>query len=358
MPGHEAGSGFENWSDRLKALFRYERPDRVPIGSMGVGFNARNAGYSVQSVFEDPGKCFDAMTWTAGMYQWDFLPQSPYHTVWGAIDFGGGVRMPKGEYESALIILSHPVQSEKDLENLRMPDPRTAGRIGTAMRFAEKQAENGLPVFFSSRSPFTLAANICGLETFCRWMFKNPEACKRLMEMALDHIFNVLAVWVERFGAENLFVWMSNPNESNQVISPKHMSRFALPFHLEYHGRLREMGITKFGFHICGEQNGNLPFFSEADCWPHPAVLSFGHEVDIETAAKTFPRDIIFGNLEPSLLQLETPDQIYERCRRIVAAGKKAPGGFILGPGCGIPATAPPVNVHAMTRAAHDIGRY
>ncbi|MBW1816759.1 MAG: hypothetical protein JRJ60_06315, partial [Deltaproteobacteria bacterium] len=314
-------------------------------------------GYSVQEVLEDPEKCFNAMTWTARLYQWDPL-QTPFHTVWGAIDFGGRVRMPKGEYESSLIILSHPVQSEKDLENLQMPNPRTAGRIQTAMGFAKKQAGNGLPVFFFSRSPFTLASNICGLETFCRWMFKNPEACEKLIEMALEHTLNVLAYWVESFGAENLFVWMSNPSESNQVISPKHMSRFALPHHIEYQKRLKEMGITKFGLHMCGDQNANLPYFSEADCWPHPAVLSFGHEVEIEAAAKSFPEDIIFGNLEPNLLQMETPNQIYERCKNILAAGKKAPGGFIMGPGCGIPATAPPVNVFAMTHAVNDFGRY
>jgi uroporphyrinogen decarboxylase len=98
------------------------------------------------------------------------------------------------------------------------------------------------------------------------------------------------------------------------------------------------------------------PYFAEADLWPHPSVLSFGHEVSLDKAGKLFPQDIVFGNLDPNLLQIDTPQGIYDRCRQIIQEGSRAPGGFILAPGCGIPATAPPVNVYALTRAAHDFG--
>jgi hypothetical protein len=122
--------------------------------------------------------------WTADLYDWDPMPQYSGHTVWGAIDFGGTVRMPVGRYESALI---------------------------------------------------------------------------------------------------------------------------------------------------------NLPHFVHADPWSHPSILSFGHEVPIETAVKHFP---------------------YEKSRDIITRGKKSPGGFIMAPGCGIPATAPPINVFAMTKAVYDVGYY
>ena len=57
-------------------------------------------------------------------------------------------------------------------------------------------------------------------------------------------------------------------------------------------------------------------------------------------------------------IQTGTPEQIYRLCRTAIEKGKRAPGGFILGPGCGLPVAAPPVNVYAMTRAAHDFGWY
>jgi uroporphyrinogen decarboxylase len=60
------------------------------------------------------------------------------------------------------------------------------------------------------------------------------------------------------------------------------------------------------------------------------------------------------GNLDPNLLQIDTPQGIYDRCREIIREGSRVPGGFMLAPRCSIPATAPPVNVYALTRAARD----
>ena len=344
--------------ERIDALFAGRTPDRVPIGMMCTGFNTVNAGMTVTDAYADPEKSFEAMQWTTEQYGWDPVPQYAGHTVLGAWDFGGDVRLPEGEYESALMVKSHPVRNEKDIENLALPDPKTAGRIPVARRFAELQAAAGLPVFFFSRSPFTMAANIPETEQFLRWTMKEPALCRRLLDLSLNHIFNVLSDWVERFGPDNIFAWMSSPSESNQLVSPRIMKKYALPYHEEYHRCLRVLKIRRFGMHICGDQNLNLPLLAEAAPWPHPSVLSFGHEVDLETAAAYFPEDIIFGNIEPVVIQIGTPQQVYDLCRTAIEKGRKAPGGFILGPGCGLPVLCPPVNVYAMTKAVNDFGWY
>lgn len=344
--------------ERIDALFARKRPDRVPVGAMSTGFGTRNAGYSVSDAYLNPEKAFQGTLWTTEQYGWDPVPQYSGHTVLGIMDFGGEVRMPQGEYEGALVFKSHPVNSEKDVEKLKLPDPKTAGRIPQAMAFARLQAEHRLPVYFFSRSPFTMAGTITRLEQFCKWLIKKPELCTMLMDLALEHICNVLQYWVDTFGTDRLIAWMSSPSESNQVISPRVMEKFALPYHIEYHRRLRALGIKRFGLHVCGDQNLNLPRLSEASPWPHPSVLSFGHEVDIETAARYFPQDIIFGNIEPAVFQIGPPQKVYELCKAAIEKGKKAEGGYILGPGCGLPPTAPAVNVYAMTKAAHDFGWY
>lgn len=349
----ERSDGKQNWNEGSGGWGR-RNPDQIPMGHMSFGFSARNAGFTVRQVLESPEDAFKALASTAEMYRWSPLPFTPGHTVWEVLDFGGTARMPSGEYEGTLVMKTHPVETEKEAENLLLPDPRTAGRIPFAKRFAELAREQGYPVYFSSRSPFTIAANLCGLENFCRWLMRRPELCRRLMGQALNHMFHVLDCWIEAFGVENISVWMSNPNEANQLFSTRHTAALALPFHEAYHLGLRERGIKRFGFHLCGDQNLNLPFFAEADLWPHPSVLSFGHEVSLEKAGKLFPRDIIFGNLDPNLLQIDTPQGIYDRCREIIREGRQCPGGFILAPGCGIPATAPAVNVYALTRAARD----
>jgi uroporphyrinogen decarboxylase len=344
--------------ERMDALFNYQKPDRVPVGAMSTGFNTINAGFKVADAYADPDKSFKAMMWTTEQYGWDPIPQYAGHTVLGAWDFGGEVRMPQGEYEGALVVKSNPVNAENEIDSLKMPDPKKAGRIPQAMHFSELQAAHNIPVFFFSRSPFSMAANICGIDQFLRWTMKNTEACEKLLRLSIDHIFNALEYWTETFGADRIFAWMSSPSESNQLISPRILKKFALPYHTEYHERLKALGIERFGLHICGDQNLNLPLLAEASPWHHPSVLSFGHEVDLETAAEYFPRDIIYGNIEPAIIQTGTPEQIYELSRIAIEKGKKSPSGFILGPGCGLPVMAAPVNVYAMTKAANDFGWY
>lgn len=344
--------------ERMEALFHYQKPDRVPINMITVGFPCINMGKTITEAYDDPDTYFDAFQWTAEQYGWDMIPQCCPHSVLGIPDFGGAVRLPEGPYEGALIITSHAAESEEDVESLTLPDPKQIDHVAKSMQLSRLQSENGLPVAFVSRSPFTMATNICGLAKFSRWMIKKPELCKRLMDLALDHIFTALKWWVDIFGAQQIFVLATSPCESNQVISLKQFKTFALPYHLEYHKRLKELGINRFSLHICGDQNLNLPALAEAAPWPHPSLLSFGHEVDLEKAAEYFPKDIISGNVEPAVIQVGTPRQVYDLAKTAILKGRKAAGGFVLSAGCELPPRLPPANLYAMTKAVNDFGWY
>ena len=344
--------------ERVNALFSRQKPDRVPIIAWGSPFGTHNAGYSVTDAFDNPEKAFHGCRLTWELYGWEPVFWIFGPTVLGAMDFGGEVRSPKGEFEGSEIIISHPARTEKDLLNLKMPDPRKAGRIPLWLEFAKLQVAYGLPATFCTRSVFTLAGNICGLDLFCRWLIRRPDLAERAMKIAIDHIFNVMGYWVETFGPGQVFVFMASASEASQVISPKHFEKFALPFHVEFQERMKALGIQRFLWHICGDQNLNLPHIASLSSWKHPSILTFGHEVDLEVAAKCFPEDIILGNIEPAILQAGSPQQVYELSRLALEKGMRAPGGYVLGPGCTLPPYAPPVNVFAMTKAVNDFGWY
>ena len=345
-------------SHRIEALLRGEKVDRVPMNGLSTGYTSRNCGYTIASAYNDPKRSFDATLWTAEQYDWDIVPQLFAHTLLGGWDFGGDVKFPESEYQGALSISRYPATTEEEVWNLQLPDPKTAGGIPYAMEFSKLQVAHGLPAIFFPRSAFCMAANICGTQQFCKWMLKKPQLCEHLLRLSIEHTFNVLQYWVDTFGAENVFVYMSSPSESNQIISPKQFEKFALPYHVEFHERLRQYNVWAFMIHICGEQNLNLPYLSSAELWPHPSVLSFGHEVDLETAASYFPKDIIFGNINPALIQTGTPQQVYDETRAIVEKGKKIPAGFVFGLGCELPPMSPPFNVYQMTKAVIDHGWY
>ncbi len=345
-------------SERMEALFHYEQPDRVPINMITVGFPCRNAGIKVSVGYSDPEKYYQAYVWTADQYGWDTIPGTCPHVVFGATDFGGEARLPEGEYEGGMVITRNPVETPEDVDALAPPAPAAIDRLKSALAYGRLQQENGHPVSFVTRSPFTVATNICGLAQFSKWMIRKPELCDRLIQLAQDHIVNVLRMWVDAFGADRIIFLMSSPCESNQVISPKQFERFALPHHVALHEKIQEMGVERFWFHVCGEQNKNLPMLAEAAPWTHPAILSFGHEVALSTAGERFPQDILFGNMEPAVIQSGTPQTVYDLACDVVDQGKKAPAGFVLAAGCELPIAAPPVNLYAITKAVADHGWY
>jgi uroporphyrinogen decarboxylase len=345
--------------EEIDTLFRYAKPKRVPNGSMWAGqdFSIQNTGKNIAEIFDNPQAIFDAVCWTAHQYHWNPFIQVGGFSALGCFDFGGSMSYPtkNGEYFTQD---RHPVSSEKDVEKLNLPDPYTAGDIPRQLRFGALQKEAGFPVTFMTRSPFCMAANMCALNLFMTWMIEAPSLCKQLMELGYRHTLRTLDVWIETFGVDNLQVWLTTPIESNQLISPKHMETFALPFHLKYGEHLKKIGIKQRLIHFCGDQNRNLPILAEADPWAHPAILSFGSEVDILRAADLFPRDIIYGNVDTVLLDSGSPREIYDTCKGLLEKGKRIEGGFILAPSCDAPVFMPPVNMYAMTKAIEEHGIY
>jgi uroporphyrinogen decarboxylase len=71
-----------------------------------------------------------------------------------------------------------------------------------------------------------------------------------------------------------------------------------------------------------------------------------------------FPNDIIMGNITPSIIQAGTAEQVYEEAKKCLEKGKRAASGFMLAPGCELPAKAPPYNVWTIMRCIDDHGRY
>lgn len=343
----------------MDALIAHQMPKRVPNGAMCFSgdFSVKNAGLDIAEVFHNPISIYNAICWTASQYQWNPFLQYSDLSVLGCLDFGGTMIYPtkNGEYLSAL---KHPVNNESDIENLTLPDPEKTGDISRQLHFARLQNKVGFPVGFASRSPFCLAANMSGMMLFMTWMIEKPSLCRQLMEFAYQHIIRTLDVWVANFGVENIQVWCSTPMESNQLISPRHMETFALPYLVKYCIHIKKLGIKQFCIHFCGEQNKNLPILAEADPWSHPAILSFGPEVDIVYAAKLFPQDIIYGNIDTILMEKGSPREVFDTCKELLEKGKRIENGFILAPGCSSPVFTPPVNMYAMTKAVEEHGIY
>ena len=343
--------------ERIEALLKGRPLDRVPLFPFTLGFCAKNVGYPLASIYSNPEESFEAQLWTQEQYGFDWGPIYGYAS-YGTWEFDGEIKMPESDYEQGPAHTIFPVQSEEDVEKLKLPDIRRAGCLPLAMEFAQLQAKHGTPITLIFGGSFTIAGNICPVEKLCRWVLGRPELAHRLLRLATDHIIDATKYWVDTFGGEQVIIQIWEPLASNDIISPRQFEKFVLPYLQELGNKVLRMGIRHIFYHICGEQNLNLPYWSQIPMGD-PGICSIGSQIEIPSAIKYLgDKAIIAGNIDPTIIQMAKPQQVYELCKTAIDAGKKAPRGFMLMSGCETPPSAPPYNVYMMRKAINDFGWY
>jgi uroporphyrinogen decarboxylase len=349
-------------SERVEVLLQRERPDRVPFWPFSAkGFSVIYAKGSVADAYNKPEVCLAAQRKASQDFGWVSTPTFGY-AAYGAWEFGGEINWPTGEFAQAPTVARHAAETADDVLNLKVPDVKTAGILPLRMEFyklacRERPDNEPFSVDLTAGSVFTTAANIAGVERFARWLIKEPDIAHRVLRLATDYLIDQARYWRDTFGIDGVLPRGFEPTASNQMISPKHFEEYVLPYLKEVHQEILAMGYRHIFEHICGEHNANLPYWSLAP-FGDPGIISIGHEIELETAARYFPNDIILGNLNPSIIQVGTPDDVYKATAKVIEQGKKCPGGFAFSPGCEMPPKSDPECVRAMSRAIEDFGWY
>ena len=344
-------------SDRITALLKGGKIDRVPHLSFVLGFCARNVGYPLATIYSEPDKSFQAQLYTREQYGFDSEPFYGYAS-YGGWEFGGEIKLPEGEFEQAPSHLRFAVETEDEVERLRLPDVKKDGMLPRAMLFSRIQVENGMNPSLVFGGPFTVAGNICGVARLCRWLIREPKLAHRLLRMATDHLIETTRHWVATFGKGLVSIQIWEPLANNRIISPRQFEEFVLPYQVELHEKILGEGIRYILCHICGEQNLNLPQWQQVPMG-EPGIVSIGKEIEIEKAIEYFGKtSIIAGNIEPSFIQTGTPREVYEACRMVIEAGKRVPFGYAFMEGCEVPVNTPPYNYYSMRKALEDFGKY
>lgn len=343
--------------ERVEELLNGRPVDRVLLYPFILGFCAKNVGNPLSTIYSDAQKSFEAQLRTQKEYGFDWGPVYGYAS-YGTWEFGGKTKMPDGDYEQAPTHTMFPVQSEDDVDRLKLPDIKQAGCMPIAMEFSRLQAKQGTPITPVFGGNFTIAGNICPVEKLCRWILKKPELAHQVIRLATDHIVDAVKYWVDTFGGDNVIVQIWEPLASNDIISPRQFEKFVLPYLQESSKKILRMGVKHIFYHICGEQNLNLPYWAQVPMG-NPGICSVGSQIEIATAIEYLGDiAIIAGNVEPYIFLTGEPQQVYELCKKAIEEGKKAPRGFMLMAGCEMPPSTPPINVRMMRKAVDDFGWY
>ena len=240
-------------------------------------------------------------------------------------------------------IMTHPVQSHDDLKSLSIPDPYKDGRLSVfieATRLFTKRFT--LPKTAASAGPFTIAAELMGVDIITRKVIKDPELVHEVMEYALKV--------AERFNAELIkagadTIGIAEPTCS--LLSAKAFEKIVLPYLQRY---VKNLPIPA-SLHICGRA-GHLV---ELMCKTGVTGISLDTPTDlIKIKDKVPPGIIILGNLAPvDVLLMKKPEQVREATLELLKMMEDVPN-FGLLTGCDLAVGTPMENVKAMIDAVKE----
>ena len=351
-----------NEKERMEALLNHQKPDRIPIWPFAAGgFSVVHSQLPIIEAYTNPEACLAAQRKAAQKFGWVSVPYMAY-AGFGGWEFGGDIKFPSKEFDQAPTVTRCPVNTVDDIMNLALPEVSTGGFVPTMMTFYKsaiktKSDNEPFKAMAPGCGPFTLACNIADTENIVRWMIKDPDAVHRLMRIATDYGIALAVYGKDILGIDGVVPETGEATSANTMISPKHFKEFVLPYAKELQEKVLSLGYTTTYVHICGDHNRNLPFWSQVP-FGNPGIISIGHEIELEKAAEYFPGHIILGNMDPTIIQIGTPEEVYNASREVIEQGKRLKNGFIFSPGCEIPPMASAENVMAMTNAVNDFGWY
>ncbi|MBI2853236.1 MAG: hypothetical protein HYX84_09140, partial [Chloroflexi bacterium] len=312
--------------ERIEALLRRERPDRVPFWPGGRSFAVIYSGRAIADLFT--GKCTSEWVYQAEKkaceeFDWVFTPgpvvpggRSGYNGT-----FGGEIKLPTSKFSQAVFVVRHAAETPEEVMALKVPDVRNyfTPEMVDFYKWVRQQKDGNMPFFINVAclSVINMAGGIVGADRLCKWMIKAPEVAHRVLRLAADYELAMAQFCKDTFGVENALPFGANAFASNQLISPKHFEQFCLPYLKEVYQKVVDMGYKHLGTHPCGEQNGNLPYWKQVTLG-NPGIFYVGDEIELETAAKFFPNDIIEGNMNTAIIQCGTPTEVYDEARQVI----------------------------------------
>ena len=121
-------------SERVNALLRREKPDRIPIFGMCGGFVMVYTQCSIADYYNRPDVYIPRVKKTTRDFGWISIPILGYGN-YGGWEFGGEIKWPYGEFDQAPMLTRHPVETEEDVWKMKKPNVETAGIVPLMVEF-------------------------------------------------------------------------------------------------------------------------------------------------------------------------------------------------------------------------------
>ena len=255
------------------------------------------------------------------------------------------------------------IRDRDDLKKIRTPDFDAEGRFVQVIEMNRlfRQVIGGqIEVALSFCAPFSLAANIRGIEQLIMDMYTDPSFARSLFDGVVE---DLLAPWILRLKKEfpdATAICGNDATSSIPIVNLDILSEWVVPYVL----RLREIcGPEIYVPNWVGEHNLKDPEemldIKRQVC---PGFVE-GQDPDVENLgpglykgyAEKHDLPLILG-VGAGFLALSSPQQVGQRVKHYIEVGGKN-GRFALYL-CNLGATTPPENVNAAIEAVRNFGTY
>lgn len=352
-------SHFQEGARRLDAAMQ-GTPDRVPVYAQIHEFAMKELGVPAKTFYTTPEILVNGSLEVIGRYGIDvaYVDYDVYNIEAEALGqkvIFGSEHMPDVDRSAPLIT------GPDDLDKIKTPDFDSAGRFPMVMEVqALYEKLTGIPPSLQFSAPFSLAANIRGIEPLIMDILTNPDFARALFEAIVEEL---LAPWI-------LYQKVRFPNAtaisggdataSVPIVNMRMLQEWVVPYIL----RLRDLcGPEVYVPNWVGERYLKQPEEMLALKLEVAPGLLEGQDPDVEVLgpelykAYAEARDVpLVLGVGAGFMALSTPAQVRERVKHYVEVGVKG-GRFALYL-CNLGATTPPENIKAAIEAVRAYGGY
>ncbi|MFC1990478.1 uroporphyrinogen decarboxylase family protein [Chloroflexota bacterium] len=333
--------------ERVEAVFRRERADRIPVVLGLDNHLAPLAGYDLNECRLDPEKAWKTFMLTEEMLPTDMVrvPADPYGpaVVQARQDSTLG---PEAKQKARLA-------DKAELKNFHYRPPRENRVFLTYLEMANRVVATfpDRAVFASGGGgPWSIAGNLRGTEQFIYDTFDDPQFVHELMQVTTQLSLDRALVMAET----GVYLRFGDPSAGCSLISPKIYREFVKPYHEKLFSQVRKVTNARIGLHICGyvdpimEDILSLPI----DWFEIDALSSLDKMVSLSQGKLA-----IRGQMPAEIFVEGTKEEIDKEVKRCVDTAARS-NPFMLAPGCSVPYNAPVEKIKYFMDAAHKYGSY
>lgn len=331
----------------LDKAFRLKPQEEIPVGIfLGGSWPIIHSGLTLEGLIGQAEKTAKVFHQVNEKLDGDLIMVGTGATALLINALGGEIKFKDN---GAPAVIGELIKTENDLSRLKVSDaiqhPAVRWLFETARHLSRLAGRERL-ILASCRAPFTLAAQLYGLENFSRDLYKKRTFAHDLLEFTTELSIAYFQQMIDE--GEVHGVCIADPTASGDVISTRHFKEFVIPYLTRVVKVVKDKGKPVI-LHICGDITDRLSLIPETgvDC------ISLDTKVNLANAKNSVGDQIcIAGNVDPvNILQFGTRTEVEDAVKLCISQSRDT-GGFILLPGCDLDAGVSEENIKAFVDAA------